>query len=339
MNNVHISLKDIARALGLSISTVSRALNNKGEINEETRRSVLELAERLRYRPNPLATGLLKKKTGTIGVILPEIDNYHFATILRGMDAAATQYGYQLLASFSSESREKELQAIGRFMLSRTEGILACPACGLVDFSHYMDLINGGVPLVICNRESPELETYTVVTDNYKASLELTRSLIGQGRRNICLIANLEPLSEGKQRYEGYLQALQEHHIAVRNDWVIHGNMNVSTTAEAVKNLLGKNPRPDAILCNSDSVAMVVMKMLRKARIRVPQEIAVTGFSEEPFSAFLEPTLTTVALPAYLLGMRSMELMIGMLLKKMEINRPEKIILESGIIFRDSTGS
>jgi len=337
MKKEPVSLKDIAKQLNVSISTVSRALRNKGEINPETRKGIIELAKKLKFRPNPLATGLLNKKTSTIGIVIPEIENYFYSTILRGMDSVASLSGYRLIVSYTNDNQTNEILAIQELMLSRVDGIIACPSSELYDFTHYYDIIDNNIPLVIFEREPEEIPTYKVVTDNIKSSIEVTEHLISKRCRRIAFITNLEPLAAGRLRYEGYKMALKKHNIPLDHELIIHGNMNISTSVEATINLLKKKPLPDAIIGNNDMVAMVAMKIAKEKGFRIPQDIAVAGFADEPFSSFLEPSLTSVGQPAYLIGMKSLEIMLQMINGDIPINEDKKIVLESALVIRDST--
>jgi len=337
MKKGQASLKDIAKALNISISTVSRALRGTGEVNLETRKSVLELAGELKYKPNPLAMGLLKNKTNTIGVIIPEIESYYFATILKGINAVAGEQGFRIITCYSNESSQSEVRAVDDLLFSRVDGIIACPANELVDFSHYEYLQEEELPFVFIDRDCPGIQVPKIMTNNFNVIKSVLNYLVITGCKRIALIANLEPLAVGRQRYDGYLEALQENDISFDRDLIIHGNPGTSTSEEATKYLLALNPLPDAIICNNDTAAMAVMKVIKEHGHKIPEDISVVGFSDDPFSSFLEPSLTTVAQPAYLIGMKAMEQMIGILGGKISPNTEDFIVVDSAIKVRNST--
>lgn len=337
MKKSHVSLKDIAKELNLSISTVSRAIRNVGELNPETRKAVLELAEKWNYKPNPLAMGLLKNKTNIIGVIVPDIESYYYSTILRGIDRILSDHNYRILSSYSNDNYKNEIRALDELLLSRVDGIIACPAQETVDFSHYINLINDNFPLVIIDRKCEGLKTPMVVTDNYRATFEVIDYLISTGCRRIALIASLEPLSVGRQRYEAYLATLKKYHLPLERDLIVHGNLGISTSIEAAKNLLKLPLLPDAIIGSDDTVAMAAIKVIKESGLRIPEDISVVGFNDDPFSSFLEPALTTVSQPAYLMGMKATEKILQIISGDILINSAETTILDSALVIRNST--
>ncbi len=194
MKKSHVSLKDIAKELNLSISTVSRAIRNIGEVNPETKKAVLELAEKWNYKPNPLAMGLLKNKTNTIGVIIPDIESYYYSSILRGIDKIAADNSYRILTCYSNDMYRNEIQAIDELLFSRVDGLITCPAQESVDFSYYQKLIDDKFPLVLVDRKCGDIRTSAIVTDNYRATFEVVEHLISLGCSRIALITSLEPL-------------------------------------------------------------------------------------------------------------------------------------------------
>ncbi len=337
MHKRQISLKDIAQELHLSISTVSRAIRNVGEVSPETRKAVIKLAQKYNYQPNPLALGLLRNKTRLIGVVIPEIESHYFNTILRGIDHVASSGGYRIITSYTNDSQSNEIHAINELQLSRVEGIIACVARDSIDFVHLHKLTDSYTPLVLFSRDCEELLTTKVLTDNINSGFELTEHLINNGCRRIAYITSLEPMSEGRQRFEGYRKALEKYRIEYNRELIIHGNLNLSTSIEGTKNLLKLKPLPDAIIGNNDTVAMAAMKVVKEAGLSIPKDICISGYSDDPFSSFLEPSLTSVSQPAYLTGMRSMEVMLDMIKETREINKPERIVLQSALVIREST--
>ena len=295
MKKSHVSLKDIAKELNLSISTVSRAIRNTGEINPETREAVLELAEKWNYKPNPLAMGLLKNKTNTIGIIIPDIESYYYSSILRGIDRIAIENSYRLLTCYSNDNYRNEIQAISELLFSRVEGIISCPARETTDFLYYKKLIEDKFPLVIVDRKSKDIRTTTIITDNYHSTFEVIEHLISASCKRIALITSFEPLSVGRHRFDAYKDALLKYNIPFERDLIIHGNLNISTSIEATRNLLRLPELPDAIIGSDDTVAMAAMKVIKEAGLKIPENIALVGFNDDPFSSFLEPSLTTVS--------------------------------------------
>jgi DNA-binding LacI/PurR family transcriptional regulator len=336
MGKRRISLKDIANELNLSVSTVSRALRNVGEVNPETRKAVMDLAMKWKYRPNPLALGLLKNRTNTIGVIIPEIENYYYSTVLRGMDQFAYEYGFRLISGYSNDKSSIEKELIDEFINSGIDGLLICPAHDTTDYSHLSELTEDKIPFVLFDRDIEDLAAPKVVTDNYNAIVKVIEHLIDRRKERIALITCLEPLSAGRHRYEAYLHAVKEYNLYNNRDYIIHGNLSITTTVEATKNLLKNDPPPDAIIAYNDTVAMVAMKVVKEHQFSIPGDIAIVGFNDDPFSSFLEPALTTIAQPAYLIGMNAFELLMK-IMKEQTHSMNTKIMLECGLVVRDSS--
>ncbi len=337
MEKKRASLKTIAKELNISISTVSRALRNTGEINPETRKAVLELAERWDYTPDPLALGLLKSKTSTIGVVIPEIESYYYSTILKGIDHVASGAGLRLITFYSNDTNCNEIRGVKDLLLNRVEGLIICISKDTVDFLYLQQLIDDNVPLILLERNCDEIKSTQVVTDNFHAGYEVTEHLIKQGCRRIALITNLEPMSVDNKRLKGYAAALDKYNIPYDRDLIFHATLNQSTSYEAAVNLLKLDNIPDAIIGNTDIAAMTAMKVVKEAGMNIPYDIAIAGFNDELFASFLEPSLTSVSQPAYLMGMKAMEIMLDVLDGKRGINTPDQIILESALVIRNST--
>jgi DNA-binding LacI/PurR family transcriptional regulator len=333
----HVSLKDIAKELNLSISTVSRAIRNTGEISPETRKAVLELAEKWNYKPNPLAMGLLKNKTNTIGIIIPDAESYYYSSILSGIDRVAAENNYSLLTCYTNDNYKNEIEAIDKLLFSRVEGIISCPASETSEFLYYNKLIDDKFPLILVDRRCKDIKTTTIVTDNYRSAFELTEHLITEGCRRIALITSFEPLSVGRQRFDAYKDALLKHNIPFKSNLIIHGNLNISTSIEATRNLLKLPELPDAIIGNDDTVAMAAMKVIKESGLKIPENIALAGFNDDPFSSFLEPALTTVGQPGYLMGLKAIDKMLLMISGDIAVNLWETIVMDSALVIREST--
>lgn len=337
MLNKPVSLKDIAAELGVSISTVSRALRNVGEISPETRKKISDYAQKMLYRPNPHATGLLKSKTFTVGVIVPEIESNFYSAILRGIDAVAIQNGYRVITSFTNESYATEVLAINEMRYFRVDGIIACPALEAADYQHFTDLVESRMPVCFFERDWEGIPIPHVATDNYRAAFQVTSHLIEQGCRRIAFITNLEMLSTGRHRYEGYINALSRYSLPINQELVIHGTMNISTSVEAARHLLSFDHRPDAVICHNDLVAMAVMKEIKDAGLQIPQDIAVAGFTNDVYSEFLTPGLTTIKQPLAEIGQNCMRIILDMIEGKPSMSGSYKMTLPSTLVIRAST--
>jgi LacI family transcriptional regulator len=331
-----ISLKDIARELNLSVSTVSRSIRNVGEISPETRQKVLDLAGKYNYRPNPYSMSLLGNKTKTLGVIIPEIENYLFASMLKGINDAASQHDYRILSIFSNDTQEGDHQAIDELLHRRVDGILTCPARDTVDTRHYMPVLEYNLPITFFYRSLSDFNAPCVVTDHENATYTVTRSLIEKGISRIALIASLEPISEDNQRFIGYQRALSDHRISFKNELIIHSTSNYSTLYASVINLLGISQPPEAIICNDDSAAMTVIKILKDKQIAIPDRINVIGYNDDPFSSFMTPSISTIAQPGYLIGYQAAKKTLQNVISP-DQKDTSATILQSGFLERDSS--
>lgn len=330
-----ISLKTIANRLGISISTVSRALKNHPDIKDETKKAVIQLAEELEYEPNHLAFQLLKRKSNAIGVIVPKISYPLYADAISGMEAVAEAEGYQLLICQSNEDYQKEIKQINSLIASRVSGIILSVSAHTTQYDHLLRIQSRNIPFVLFNRDCEQVICSKVLIDNHKAAFEAVNHLLSTGKQRIAFLGGPPHLQISQRREQGYRDALtraghgldQEliHHVEFRKEAIIH----------TISKLLNGPQPPDALLTYSDQIAQRALVMARQRGLRIPQDLAVIGFNDEPVDELLEPSLSSVRQPAYEMGTEAARLIFR------ELNSTkfayEKIILESKLIPRGST--
>jgi len=334
------TIKDIAKALGVSTSTVSRALRDSYEISAETKQLVMECAERLNYKPNPMALALKERKTRSIGIIVCEIANPFFSQVINGIESIAYDKGYNVIITQSHESYEREVADL-QFLSSRSiDGLLVSVSTETNDFSHFNDLHQKGLPIVFFDRITTEINTHMVILDNFKGSYEATEQLIQGGYRNIAALASSEYLSITSERMAGYLEALKHHGITPDNKMIAHcfyGGVDEGEVVTAINQFFSQKSKPDAIICFGDKLTIGCLKTLKRRGLKIPEEIALSGFLNTDHAEFFDPPLTVVRQPAFEMGKASTELLLQLIESKRKIQDFERRMLAPQLIVRNSS--
>lgn len=335
----NVTLKQIARELGLSAMTVSRVINNKSNVETKTRARVLKKAKELGYIPNHVAKSLVSKKTFTIGVVLPEIYHVFFSEVVSGIEDVTYEYHYQLFLTNSAENQEREKNAINALISKRVDGLLISCAESASDLSFYKDLANSGLPIVFFDRGVEGVEASTVMVNDFESSKKITEHLIKLGRKKIAHLAGPDSVSIGKKRRLGYEAALKEHQLPLKSGWIKNGGFQESGGYEAMKEMLAlpEYEQPDALVCVNDPVAFGAIKAMQEFGKKIPEDVAIVGFSDDIRSELMPSPLTTVRQPAYKLGQTAAKKLIQLIENKSE--HIENIELESELIIRKSCGS
>jgi len=335
-----ITIKDIAKELGISTSTVSRALRDSYEISSETKRLVLECAQRLQYRPNPIALSLKEKRSRSIGVIVAEIANSFFSQAINGIESIANSKGYNVIISQTQESLAKEIQHLD-FLASRSvDGLIISVSSETESMEHLKRIHARGLPIVFFDRIKEEIDTHKVTSDNYKAAYNATTHLITEGYEKIACLVNASHLSITRERIAGYKKALTDNGINVDDEIIKvckHGGLVFEETEKAVEDLMELTLRPDAIVGLTDKLTTGCLKILQAKKIKVPDEMALVGFTNSALTELLNPSLTVIRQPAFKMG----EIATSLLLQLIESKRPIKEfsteVLETELIVRDSS--
>jgi DNA-binding LacI/PurR family transcriptional regulator len=311
MKKAQVTITDIARELNISASTVSRALHNHHAICEETKRAVMEVAQRWNYQPNMQALNLLKRKTNIIGIVVPEITSHFFSTAISGVQDIVTSHGYNLMISQSNESFEDEIKTLNTLFLSRIDGFLISPASGTFQFDHINKLKNSGIPLVIFDRDCEGLEADKVLVDDYDGAFQAVDYLVKTGCQRIAHIAGPANLSTSSHRLNGYLDALKKHNRDIDEELIIEvGGFSPEFGVEAATKLVNLPNPPDAIFGVNDGVAIGAMYVIKEAGFVIPDQISIIGFDDEPYSSYFMPSLTSVWQPVLEMGMLSARILL-----------------------------
>lgn len=338
------TIKDIARQLNISISTVSRALRNASDVNMETKKAVMTLAEELRYQPNQLALSLRKQHTHTIGVIVPNLD-YVLATMVKGIDEVALEAGYTVMVCQSNESFGREIVNTRRLMDSLVDGFIISVSSETKVFDHFKKIQEKEIPMVIFDRLIPDLDAPSVRLDNAEGGCIATEHLIEQGYKRIAILAGPKNLGISNSRLEGYLTALKKHKIKVDNDLIVHCDFNQDYAYFATEELLSMKKKPDAIFTISDRMAIGAMLSIKKRGLRMPEDIGLVGFNNEPIVSLLTPAISSVEQPSFELGKAAAKLFIENMhnyenMHGMEtVLKPKLFVRESSRRFADKKNS
>lgn len=333
-----ITITDIANQLGVSPSTVSRALRDHPSISAGTKKNVLAIAEKYKYQPNLLALSLLNKKTGIIGIVVPEITGYFFATVISGVQDMVGKAGYKLLICQSNESFDEESKLLQDILALRVDGVLISPTYETTDYQYFEALQSAGIPLVIFDRDCSGFEADKVLVDSYEGAYNAVEYLIKKGYENIVHIAGPISFPTFKQRLDGYLNAHYDNNLPISSDSIIKtSGFSSDAGIEAVDQILGRKKKVDAIFAVNDAVAIGAMFVLRERGYRVPEDIAIIGFDDEPYAQHFHPTLSSVWQPAYELGMLSAKILLDRHAQKDTIGSYRYEVLKPELMIRTSS--
>ena len=336
-----ITIKDIAKALGLSTSTVSRALRDSYQISPETKKLVLEYAKKINYSPNPIALSLKEKRSRSIGVIVCEIANSFFSQAINGIESIAYDRGYNVIITQSHESYEREVNDL-QFLASRSiDGLLISVSSETRNFEHLLELQRKGLPIVFFDRIFDKIETHKVVVNNFQGSFDATSHLVKNGYRRIGHLANSESLSITKERIEGYCEALRKNDIEINESYIKHcphGGMIYQEVEDALNEIMRQKEIPQAVFAAGDKLTTGFIRYFKAKGIKIPDEIALAGFSNLDLTDLLNPSLTVVRQPAFEMGKAATNLLLSQVESKRPITSFEKVVLDPELFIRDSSG-
>ena len=320
----------VAEKAGVSVNTASRAINNKPDINIETKKLVLKIAKELGYIRNAAAVALRTKKTGTVGVVIEDNRNPFYAEVLNGMEVATREKNYHIIFANTQRDYKKEEEAINLLLAKRVDGLLIAPVQDRDD--DIKNLIEANIPFVIVGRDFENIELDAVYNDEVKGGFLATEYLIKKGHKRIALIDGFLYKSPAKGRLEGYKKALKKYGISMDDALVSVGDIDVKDGYERAKQLFEKELDFTAIFAYNDMMAFGAMQAIREKRLRIPEDIGLVGYDDIPFCSLMNPALTTIRLKKQELGIESVKL----LLSHINGNRkkPKKIMLDVDIIAR-----
>ena len=321
MKKARTTIKDIARELKISASTVSRALRDHPALKKETKEAVRELAEKWHYRPNAMALNLLRQTSSTIAVIVPEITSHFFSAAVTGFQDIMVSSDYNIMICLSNESYEEEARIIKNLSKVHIAGVLVAPSSTTRNFDHFRKLQRNDIPLVIFDRDCEGLEAHKVLVDDYSGAFEAVEYLIKSGCKKIAHITGASDLSTNNNRLKGYVDALKKYNLPILEEYIIHAQgFTHEAGIKPTESLLKSNNVPDAIFAVNDRLAVSAMRTAKKLKFRLPEDISIIGFDDEPHSTYFTPALSTVWQPVYSMGMLSARILLHEIDKEEEDN-------------------
>ena len=331
----YITIKDVAKKANVSVSSVSRAFNDKYDIKKETKDYILKTAKEMGYSPNPIAQKLSQKKTFNIGVVVPEFINEFYSEVIIGIQNVLISKGYQVLIMQSDENPELELKNVKTLIQNMVDGLIIAPTTDNNNIKYYLEQSEIGYPIVFMSRVEASLPASKVIFNNKKWSFFATEHLIYQGYKKIFHLAGHKNLCVSNDRIEGFKKAIKKHKISNDNYKIIETGLLAKEGIEVVEDLIYNQDLPDAFYCENDLVAMGVIKTLKNKGFKVPEDIAVMGFTETKMAELVTPPLSSVKQPTFKIGEKSAELLIDQI--ENESIKLETIILNGELNVRGSS--
>lgn len=328
----------MASRLNVSPSTISRALQNHPSIGKKMTAEVHQMAKTLGYYPNTIASNLRRNKTNLIGVIIPRVDRHFQSLAIAGIEEVASKAGYYVIIFQSNNSYQREKENARMLLTSQADGIIACLAMETNNYEHLAVFKENNIPLVFFDRVCYEIETHKVIIDDFGASLKATEHLISAGCKQIAHIAGNQHMAIFRDRLSGYKEALMRNNLAFEDELINYtDDLSVIEGAQAAEKFLKMKNRPDGIFCSNDTSAISAIQTIKKAGLKVPEDIAVVGFSNTPSSLIIEPALTTIDDHAFEMGQAAARLVIRQIEEPQENISSETIVIRNDLIVRGST--
>jgi len=333
-----ITLKKIAKEFDVSISTVSKALKNSHEISEELRDKIQAFANYYHYKPNSLALNLRNQKSKTIGIIIPEIVHHFFTTVISGIEQLANENGYNVIICLSNESYEKEVFNLEMLANGIVDGIIVSVSKETMkkgEFEHFETLVMNGMPLVMFDRVIDSLACGKVTSDDFGGGYLACKHLFDAGCKRLAIITTDDFVTVGAQRKRGYLKSLEEHSLQVDPDLILHIDEHFEISKQ-IENLFKLNDPPDGIFAVNEIFAATAMKIVQELGKKIPDDVAIIGFTDGFISKFSTPSLSTVAQHGYRIGLKAFEILLEEIehqdldvLHRTEVIKPDLVIRES----------
>ncbi|SFQ36027.1 LacI family DNA-binding transcriptional regulator [Hymenobacter arizonensis] len=341
MANRRASITDLAKTLGLSPSTISRALSDHDDVSEATKQRVRQLAEELHYKPNQLAAGLRRGRSNTLGVLVPHITGHFFPQVVHGIATEAAKLGFNVMICQSNEDAHQEEKNIDLLMNSQVEGILVSLANSTHNFRHFEDVRQQDIPLVFFDRVVENFEgsnVSSVLLDDYQGAYQVVAHLIEQGCTRIAHFSGPLHMNIHKNRHQGYRDALTSHGLPVEEELIVFCEMNQKGGSQAMRQLLKLDQRPDGLFSSNDLAAVGALQVAKTHRLRVPKDVAIVGFSNEMFTTLTEPMLSSVDQRCEQMGKTAVQLLQKMLKSSPTRQGPPKpIVLKPKLLVRESS--
>ncbi|MEJ7693703.1 LacI family DNA-binding transcriptional regulator [Daejeonella sp.] len=333
----NINIKDLARELNLSVSTISKAFHDSHEISEDTKNRVLETARRLNYVPNPYASSLRGRRSKNIGVVIPEVADSFFSLAINGIESVAKEKGYHVLICLTHESFENEKNILKEFQGGRVDGVIMSVSTETSESGHILDLMANGLPLVFFDRVCEEIETAKITTDDFESGYKATEHLIQQGCDKIGFLGISKCLSISNRRFEGYQKALNDHVVAYDTKHTVSCTNDAAHNAALIKELLQRKDHPNGIVATVEKLTTPVYLACAELGLSIPGDLKFICFSNLETASILNPSLSTITQPAFEMGQMAATLLFKSLEKTSFSLSMESQVIPSSFIKRNST--
>jgi DNA-binding LacI/PurR family transcriptional regulator len=336
MRSNQVTIKDIARELGISPSTVSRALKDHPDISVQTKKSVNQLAKNLSYQPNAIALSLKHSKSFTIGIIIPETVHYFFSTVISGIEDVAYDAGYKVMICQSNERYDRELSNSQMLYSNRVDGLLVSLAKETQNFDHLKFIQDNNIPIVFFDRGVDAFPCDRVLIDDYKAAYTATEYLINHGHQKLIHLAATQNLQIGIDRYRGFSDALKDHSIQPLPNNMFQAD-HFDTAYNVIEELIREKNLPEGIFAVNDLTALGAMMALKKNNIRIPEDIGIIGFGDGREAILTDPALTTIDQNGYEMGRVAAKLLLERIESDDDFFEPQLKIIDTDLVVRGST--
>lgn len=331
-----VTIKDIARELGVSPSTVSRALKDHPDISPATKQQVRDLVEKLKYKPNAIALSLRNQKSNVISVVVPQIVHHFFSSVISGIEEVAQENGYNVMIFQSNEKYEREVEIMQAIESNRAEGVLVSVSKTTRSFTHFKELAEKNFPLVFFDRVCEELETDKVVVDDFNGAMNAVEYLLQTGCRRIAHLAAPQHLLIGYQRQRGYISALEKNGIEVDDALIVKCD-TIEEAGEIIPGLMDIENPPDGIFAVNDMTAAGAVNVLKKLGYKIPQDISVIGFTDGLVSTVTDPPLTTISQHGFEIGKTSARMLLDRITNPGSAKKPVTEVIKTELVVRGTT--
>jgi DNA-binding LacI/PurR family transcriptional regulator len=333
----HITINDLAKRLQLSPSTVSRALRNHPDISQDTKDRVMAMAAHTNYQPNVIAQNLQNRRSNTIGVIVPEIRNTFFSSVISGIEEVTYQVGYTIMVCQSNETAAREIINTRALAANRVAGMLVSTSQETTNFDHLTTVVRQGIPLVLFDRIVEDMPVCKVIVDDSAGAYAAVTHLLSRGRKRIAHLAGRSSLYVSRKRREGYEAALRDHGLPLRSEYIVSGGYHEEDGRAGAEQLFSQVEPPDAIFTINDPVAIGAFMYLREHGLRIPEDVALVGFSNNPITTLVQPPLTTVNQPAFDIGRTAASLLLRKMGDQADEQGIETVVLKTELVIRGSS--
>ena len=331
------TIKDIANVLNISPAAVSKALHNDSRISEKTKKAVRQVAKNLNYQPNHLASALRSGKSNLVGVIVPRTNSNFFSSVIQNIEEVLNKEGYNIIITQSNESYKKECDSIDALLYTQVDGIIASMANETVDLSYYEKIKSKGIPLILFDRGENDLNVDYIGIDDYNSSHLIVNHLVSQGCKRIAHIGGFKRTRIFNNRIRGYINALEKHNLPLNDELLIECNLTIDAGREKMLELLSLENRPDAVYVAGDYAALGALQVLKEQNINIPNEIALVGFGNEPFSSMVTPSITSIEQHSKDIGKKAALAFLQHIKNNTVKQQLTKTILDVELLIRDSS--